>query len=343
LTTDRGDIGLRLDLVVRRHLTDVDAASRTRVQAWIENGQVAINGSTVRRVSTRAAPGDVVTLWLPQVEPRRAAAAEDVALTVLFEDAHLLVLDKPAGVVVHPTYRHAAGTLMNALLWHARAWPVDSRPSLVGRLDKLTSGIVVVAKSASVHATLQREMRSNRSEKDYLAVVHGRVNVAGGEIALRLSHDVSDRRRVVASDTVGAPSVTQFTRLARSGGLSLLRCRLITGRTHQIRVHLSARGWPIVGDPVYVTAGMPGSARRLPVADPALAAAVKCFPRQALHAWRVAFVHPVTHDRVRIEAPIPGDIESLLTVARFQSASRSHSSTLPDRPGTLRIPPQHPA
>ena len=315
LTTDRGDVGLRLDLVVRRHLTDVDAASRTRVQAWIENGQVAVNGSTVRRVSTRAAPGDVVTLWIPDVEPRRAAAAEDVAINVLYEDDYLLALDKPAGVVVHPTYRHAAGTLMNALLWHARAWPAGSRPSLVGRLDKLTSGIVVVAKSAAIHAALQRAMRSNRSEKDYLTVVYGRVNVAHGEIALRLGHDPSDRRRMVASDDDGAPSLTQFTRLSRSGGLSLLRCRLVTGRTHQIRVHLAARGWPIVGDPVYITSGMPAGVRRAPLTDPTLSAVVQRFPRQALHAWRVAFDHPATHDRVRIEAPIPGDIEALLTAS----------------------------
>ena len=126
LTTDRGDVGLRLDLVVRRHLADADEASRTRVQTWIENGQVAVNGRTVRRVSTRAAPGDVVTLWLPAVEPRRAAAAEDIAINVLYEDDDLLALDKPAGVVVHPTYRHAAGTLMNALLWqpaHGRRQP----------------------------------------------------------------------------------------------------------------------------------------------------------------------------------------------------------------------------
>ena len=152
LATDRGDVGLRLDLVVRRHLTGDDAATRTRVQAWIERGQVAVNGRTVCRVSTRAAPGDVVTVRLPAMEPRRASAPENVALHILFEDDHLLALDKPAGVVVHPTYKHAAGTLMNALLWHARAWPAGSRPSLVGRLDKLTSGIVVVAKTAAVHA-----------------------------------------------------------------------------------------------------------------------------------------------------------------------------------------------
>ena len=253
-----------------------------------------------------------MTVSLPAVEPRRASPAENVALDVLYEDDHLLVLDKPAGVVVHPTYRHTAGTLMNALLWHARAWPGGSRPSLVGRLDKLTSGIVVVAKTAAVHAALQQQMASSRSEKDYMAVVYGRVNVARGEIALRLGHDRRDRRRIVVSEHAGAPSTTSFTRLARSGRLSLLRCRLVTGRTHQIRVHLAARGWPIVGDPEYMTAGTSGKPRWSDIADAALAGTLRSFPRQALHAWRVAFAHPVTGECLRLEAPVPDDLGCLL-------------------------------
>ena len=315
LTADRGDAGLRLDLVLRRHLTDVDAATRTRVQAWIEGGRVTVNGTLIRRVSSRAALGDVVTVALPGVEARPATAAEHVTLDMLdilgalYEDDHLLVLDKPTGVVVHPTYKHAAGTLMNALLAHAQGWPAGSRPSLVGRLDKLTSGVVVVAKTAAVHAELQREMASTRSEKDYLAVVYGRVNAACGEIDLRLSHDRSDRRKIVASADAGAPSLTKFVRLARVAGLSLLRCRLVTGRTHQIRVHLAARGWPVVGDPVY------GEPRWSQFPDRALAAALRAFPRQALHAWRVAFTHPVTRERVLVEAPIPRDLEGLLSVS----------------------------
>ena len=315
LTADRGDAGRRLDLVLRRHLTDIDTATRTRVQAWIENGQVSVNGAAVRRVSTRAALGDVVTVMLPESDaaPRRVMAAEDVRLDVLYEDDYLLALDKPAGVVAHPAYRNTSGTVMNALLWHARGWPGTQRPSLVGRLDKLTSGIVIVAKSAEIHAALQRALASGRGEKDYLAVVYGRVKVARGAIDLRLGRDRSDRRRVVASAETGAPSLTRFERLARVAaprtGLALLRCGLVTGRRHQIRVHLAARGWPLVGDPTY------GEARWPEIADSTLAATLRTFPRQALHAWRVALTHPVTRDRLILEAPVPRDLQELLTAS----------------------------
>jgi len=324
---------MRLDLVLRRHLTDVHTASRTRVQAWIANGQVTVNGTPVRRVAARAALGDLVSVALPaEIEPRRREiAAEDVGLDILFEDDHLLALDKPAGVVMHPSYKNAAGTLLNALLWHARGWPAPQRPSLVGRLDKLTSGVVVVAKTAAVHAALQRTMASSAraavaqadgaaSEKDYLALVYGRVNVARGEIDLRLGKDRHDPRRIVASARVGAPSLTRFERLARvaapATGLSLLRCRLVTGRTHQIRVHLAARGWPIVGDPAY------GEPRWRQIIDTSLAAAVRAFPRQALHAWRVAMTHPVTRRRLVFEAPVPRDLDDLMNATGLVAGAK---------------------
>ena len=313
LTADRGDNGVRLDLVLRRHLTDVRSATRTRVQSWIESGLVTVNGASIRRASSRAAFGDVVSIALPDEQPRAVMAAEDVRLEVLYEDAELIAIDKPAGLVVHPTYRHTSQTLMNALLWHARGWPAPQRPSLVSRLDKLTSGVILVAKTATAHAALQRAMAANDSEKDYLAVVYGRVNVARGEIDLRLGKDRGDRRKVVASATAGAESLTRFERIARvaapRAGLSLLRCRLVTGRTHQIRVHLAARGWPLVGDPAY------GEPRSTEIVDPVLAATLRAFPRQALHAWRVAFTHPITRARLTIEAPVPGDIAALLDAA----------------------------
>jgi 23S rRNA pseudouridine1911/1915/1917 synthase len=315
LTADRGDEGLRLDLVLRRHLQDLRSATRTRVQSWIERGLVTVNGVAVRRVSSRAALGDIVSILLPEEAPRAVMAAEDVAVDVVYEDDQLLAVNKPAGLVVHPTYKHTAATLMNALLWRARAWPAPQRPSLVSRLDKLTSGIIVVAKTARMHADLQRALSANDAEKDYLAIVYGRVNVARGEIDFRLGRDRDDRRKVVASATVGAESLTRFERLGRvaapRAGLSLLRCRLATGRTHQIRVHLAARGWPLVGDPAY------GEPRWSEIDDPLLAATLRVFPRQALHAWRVGFSHPTTRARVTIEAPLPPDLEALLDAAEL--------------------------
>ena len=329
LTADRGDAGLRVDLVLRRHLTDLRAATRTRVQAWIDDGQVRINGRIVSRASARAAYGDAISVTLPAERSASVAVDKDrgddeaggadstAALDIAYEDGHLLAVNKPAGVVVHPTYKHAGGTLMNALRRHARDWPAGQRPSLVGRLDKLTSGLLIVAKTPAVHAALQRELASSRSEKDYLALVYGRVNTARGIIDLGLSFDGNDRRRMVASPDAGLASVTTFVRVARAGGLSLLRCRLVTGRRHQIRVHLAARGWPIVGDPVYLTAAANGTPRWSQIADVALADLLRTFPRQALHARRIAFTHPATGERVAFEAPLPHDMKTLLAAARL--------------------------
>ena len=307
---DRGDAGIRLDRVLQRHLTDIRAATRTRVQAWITGGCVTVNGRTVHRVATRAALGDCVSVTIPDAPPRRVMRGEDVAVAVLYEDDHVVAVDKPAGLVVHPTFKHPAGTLMNALLGRAGAWPAAQRPSIVGRLDKLTSGVVLAAKTRDVHAALQRAAM----QKIYLAVVYGRVP-ARGTIDLRLALDSRDRRRVVASTNVGAASVTRFERIARApaprAGLALLRCALETGRRHQIRAHLQARGWPIVGDAVY------GEPRWTRVDDPLLAATLRAFPRQALHAAHLSFTHPITGTSIAIDAPLPNDFAALIETAGF--------------------------
>jgi 23S rRNA pseudouridine1911/1915/1917 synthase len=314
LVADRGDAGVRLDRVLRRHLTDVGGATRTRVQTWIADGCVTVNGRGVRRVATRAAAGDVVCVTIPDAAPRRVMCAEDLALDVLYEDDYLIAIDKPAGMVVHPAFKHPTGTVMNALLGRARGWAPGQRPSIVGRLDKLTSGVVVAAKTREAHAALQRALHVDaRRAKSYLALVYGRVTAARGTIDLRLALDPADRRRVIASADTGAHSVTAFERVARVParrvGLALLRCTLVTGRRHQIRAHLHARGWPLVGDPVY------GEARWSEIADPMLAAALRAFPRQALHAAHVSFVHPITGAAVDIDAPLPADLAALLATA----------------------------
>lgn len=312
MTADRGDAGRRLDLVLRRHLPDVPEASRTRVQAWIAGGLVTVNGRTIRRVAARAAAGDAIVVTLPSFVPRPPMAAEPSPLHVLYEDAHLLVVNKPAGLVVHPTHAQAAGTLMNALLWHARGWAPPSRPSLVGRLDKLTSGVVVVARTPEMHTALQRAWSAPETSKEYLAVVQGRAIPRAGRIALGLRRDPGDRRRVIASSREGTPSVTLFERIGppvRAGGVSLLRCRLMTGRTHQIRVHLAASGWPIAGDRVY------GDRRGPRITEPAVADAIGRLPGQALHAWRIVVRHPATGETLAVEAPLPPEMAALIAAA----------------------------
>jgi 23S rRNA pseudouridine1911/1915/1917 synthase len=311
LTADRGDAGRRLDLVLARHLAGIEAATRTRIQRWIIEGRVAINGAAARRVSRRLAAGDAVSVMLPAGLVAVPMAADPTPIAVRYEDEHLLVADKPPGVVCHPTHAHAAGTLMNALLWRARDWPGGQRPSLVGRLDKWTSGLVLVAKTARMHAHLQRTLASPDSIKEYRALVYGVVSPSRGAISLRLSRDLADRRRVAASLSTGAFSLTEYEADAAIAvpetTLTVMRCRIATGRTHQIRVHLAARGWPIVGDPVY------GEPRWRDVVDPDAAAVLAAFGRQALHASRLTFEHPATGQKLNIASPIPDDLETLLT------------------------------
>ncbi len=308
---DRGDAGRRVDLVIRRHLTDLTSATRTRVQAWIDGGRVSINGTVVTRVSTRASLGDVVVVQLPDEKPRAQVLPEEGQLDRLFEDDYLLVVNKPAGMVSHPTYLHPRGSLLNLLLFESQAWPHGQRPSLVGRLDKHTSGALVVAKTTEAHARLQRSLASSLSEKAYLAVVYGPVSRERGSIDLRLRRHPDDRRRVVAAADQGLASLTRFERLDQADlagcEVALMRCGLASGRMHQIRVHLAASGWPIVGDAKY------GEPRWERTVDPESRARLAAFPRQALHAWRLSFEHPFTRQRVDVEAPVPGDVRELMT------------------------------
>lgn len=312
---DRGDDGRRLDLVILRHRAASERVSRTRVQAWVLAGLVRVNDRAAVRPSRRVRAGDAVTTPAAgSVCPHAPAAGLDdrpPPLEVLFEDEHLLVIAKPPGLVVHPSGRRRDPTLLHALLHHMRARGEACRPALVSRLDKDTTGALVVAKTPAIHAALGRAATRGAIQKDYLAVVCGRPARWRWRIRLPLGRDPLDRRRVVVRED-GRESTTEVERVAVSRGprrgLALLRCRLLTGRTHQIRVHLLAAGLPIVGDPVY------GAARRA-VKDDGLAAAIRAFPRQALHAWRVAFVHPATGAPVAVTAPLPDDLRSLLAAA----------------------------
>jgi 23S rRNA pseudouridine1911/1915/1917 synthase len=294
VATDRGDIGIRIDRVLLRHLSHLPGVTRNRIQRLIARGAVTVNGRPVHRAAARIAPADVIAIELPDRKPKRAPTPESLPLEIRYEDDDLLIVNKPPGQVSHPAIRHSSGTLLNALLAHAQGqWT----PALVSRLDKGTSGLVLVAKSTGMQTALQRLTAANGIEKDYLAIVQGKPP-ARGTIDLALDRDPWDRRRVTVRDRGGVPSVTTFQRVrtANAGAgtpLSLLRCRLVTGRMHQIRVHLAARGWPIVGDSTY---------------------GVACagLDRQALHAWRLAFVHPGSGQRLDVKAPPPPDMARLL-------------------------------
>jgi 23S rRNA pseudouridine1911/1915/1917 synthase len=305
---DRGDASGRLDQAIVRRLADVPRISRTRVQRWIDAGQVIVNGRRAHRASGPVAAGDCIEVRADDVRVVRATPQpEALALDVLYEDDYLLAINKPAGIVVHPSYKHPGGTLLNALLAHIAAGTTpDAQPRLLQRLDKQTSGVLLVSKSRAVHAAVQRALQTDQARKEYLAVVYGCPRNATGIIDLPLGRDAIDRRRVVVQEH-GRPSQTRYEVVATEHGISVLRCELLTGRMHQIRVHLGASGWPLVGDAVYGNLARAGA-----ISDPALAARARNFPRQALHAFALSLVHPVSSQRLQVVAPVPQDIRDLL-------------------------------
>jgi len=322
IALDRGDYGIRIDRVLLRHLRD-ERVSRNQIQHWIEAGDVLVNGAPAPRAAWRVQPGDAVAVRFEPRPPKSRPAAESIPLDVLYEDADLLAINKPPGLVVHPSYKNARGTLMNGVLALAREWPAGAKPALLGRLDKHTSGVVLITKSGQVHAALQRAMDARQVDKDYLAVVWGKPSPARGSIDLALDRDPWDRRRITVTDRGGQPSVTRYERVGTTGAFSLVRLRLITGRTHQIRVHLAAKGWPIVGDAVYGR-----KATRLAASDSVEIA--RAFPRQALHAWRLALRHPISGRELVIVAPLPADMRELLVGLALPDLSRRSNAKADD-------------
>ncbi len=291
------DEGDRLDKVLTRRLV-ADGVSRSLVSQCFADGRVTAGG-VARKPSERPRAGLVVTVDLP-APPPSVALAEDIALDVVFEDEHLLVVDKPAGMVVHPARGHDHGTLVNAVLHHAAVEDLDPvRPGIVHRIDRDTSGLLVVARTRAARDGLAALFKRHDVERSYIALIEGVPHTSMTFDTLHGRH-ATDRKRYTSRVTEGRRAVTHVALLETfaNGRASRLRCTLETGRTHQIRVHLSEHGFPLLGDGVY------GRTPR----DPWLKGIAATLGRQALHAAVLGFVHPVTGAALRFESPLPGDL-----------------------------------
>lgn len=272
----------------------------------IETGHVTLDGKA-GRASARVRPGQLVEFEIP--EPAAAKpAAEAIPLTIVFEDARLLVLDKPAGLVVHPGAGSSSGTLVNALLHHVRDLSGIGgvlRPGIVHRLDRGTSGLLVVAKDDEAHRALARQFAGRTVEKEYLALVLGVPQRKQGRIQASIARHRVHRQRM-SVDESGRSARSDYTLVESFDGAALLQVRIHTGRTHQIRVHLASIGHPVAGDKLYGGTRTPSSRRA------ASREALGLLERPALHAARLAFDHPVGSQRLRFESPLPADIEAVL-------------------------------
>lgn len=306
--------GLRLDQALQKLLPD---HSRARLQAWIKEGRVALDGAS-------AAPrqkvwgGEQVALH-PQPRPEESAfAAENIDLTILHEDADLMVINKPAGMVVHPAAGNWQGTLLNALLHHDPKLKELPRAGIVHRLDKATSGLLVVARNAAAQTSLVRQLQARTVKREYRAIVWGEV-WQNGTVETKIGRDPRARTRMAVTRVGGKPAITHYEVLERFAVHSYLRCRLETGRTHQIRVHMQHIGAPLVGDPVY---GLRGIAPNRLISNP-LRAALTQFKRQALHAVRLGLIHPVTGEAMEWQAELPEDMKALLDAMRARDQSEA--------------------
>lgn len=296
--------GLRLD----KALANASGLSRERIKGLIGEGRVKVDGAVVRSASARTGEGTTFSIDVPPPQPL-AAEAQDIPLDVVFEDDHLIVVNKPAGLVVHPVAGNPDGTLVNALLHHCRGQLSGingvARPGIVHRIDKDTSGLLVVAKSDAAHEGLARQFADHSITRAYLAVCVGHPVPSMGTIAGRIGRSDANRKKMAVlppNSARGKHAVTHYKTLKLLRDCALIECRLETGRTHQVRVHCASIGHPLLGDPTYgrTPAGLRPLLKQLG------------FARQALHAASLGFDHPITGERVDFRAELPSDMRELI-------------------------------
>jgi 23S rRNA pseudouridine1911/1915/1917 synthase len=292
--------GWRLD---RALAAAVPTLSRERLKALIRSGAVETEGGPVRDPALKVRGEESLRVAVPEPRPAHNEA-QDIPLAIMFEDEHLLVVDKPAGLVVHPAAGNLDGTLVNALLHHCQGSLSGiggvARPGIVHRIDKDTSGLLVVAKTDTAHEGLAKQFAAHSIDRRYLAIVSGVPKTASGTIDAPLARSPANRKKIAIS-TRGKRAVTHWKRLKLLEGAALVECRLETGRTHQVRVHMASIGHPLLGDPVY---GRSGKAHGKVLKE-------LQFHRQALHAAELGFVHPVTKHRMSFSSPMPPDMQEL--------------------------------
>ena len=296
--------GQRLDQIAAQLFAE---HSRSRLAGWIKEGRLTVDGAVLR-------PRDVVHFGsVLELETEQEAqgewVAQDIPLNIVYEDDDLLVIDKPAGLVVHPAAGHADGTLLNALLHHVPDIINVPRAGIVHRLDKDTSGLMVVAKTLEAHTQLVAQLQARTVSRIYECIVIG-VVTSGGTVDAPIGRSSANRQRMAVIEG-GKPAVSHYRVLERFRSHTHVRVKLETGRTHQIRVHMTYAGFPLVGDPVYA-----GRFRIPPAASPTLVQTLKEFPRQALHARFLELKHPTTGKRMKWESPLPEDLVWLLSLLR---------------------------
>jgi 23S rRNA pseudouridine1911/1915/1917 synthase len=321
LRVDDENAGTRLDRFVAESVPDL---SRARVQTLIQSGSIRVNGNTIKP-SHKVQPGEVVQVRVEPSEPSRFEA-EDIPLDIVFEDEHIIVVNKPAGMVVHPATGITSGTLVNALLAHVRHLPAtDSaeRPGIVHRIDKNTSGLLVVARTEAAHRALTESIGRRAVKREYRALAYGRFAESEGTIDAPIGRSPSDRKKMAVTGIASRKATTHFTVREDFGEVSHLAVRLETGRTHQIRVHMAYIGHPIVGDLVYGTR----LKRFHEKMSPAVVDAVSRLVGHMLHAETLAFDHPIAGGPLRFSAPLPEEFKRLLQLLCAQNQPDAHAGS----------------
>lgn len=293
VTAEAEDAGTRADVFLAAKL----GVSRSNMQKLLEDGRVK-RGEKIIKANYKVRAGEMFVVYIPEPEPIEAVP-ENIPLDIIYEDDDVVVLNKARGMVVHPAPGNYTGTLVNALLYHcSNLSGINSaiRPGIVHRLDKDTSGIMIVAKNDAAHISLSQQIQSKTAVRTYLAVVRGNIKTDSGTIETQIARDKTDRKKMAVVKEGGRDAITDYEVLERFGKYTLVRCKLRTGRTHQIRVHMEYLGYPLVGDPKYSPMKTPFGIKG-----------------QALHSHTLEFTHPRTGERMKFEAPLPEDMHKIIT------------------------------